>query len=229
MLFPTRGYYQDLRVELASPYLGSENVFHRYSSDTRFYVPVIPTKKTFRAWLVFKTRLQLGWIHNWRRQGVPISERYTPGSIYGHGGLRGFPARQLGPRLLVNHDPDPLGRPLAHPIGGNLLTALNAELEGMIVPQANIKGLVFMDIGNAFNTEAVHCDVPNPKLLPKSDPCSGFGLRHLRYSAGFGLRWQSPIGPLRFEWGFPLDRIRGTELIAPEQRMLFEFNVGTGF
>ena len=27
-------------------------------------------------------------------------------------------------------------------------------------------------------------------------------------SVGFGFRWQSPIGPLRFEWGIPLDRRR---------------------
>lgn len=229
MLFPTRGYYQDFRVEIASPYLGSQNIFNRYASDTRFYVPVVPTEKAFRAWVVFKTRLQLGWIHNRRRDGVPIAERYTPGSIYGHGGLRGFPARQLGPRLLVNSDPDPKGRPIAHPIGGNLLTALNLELESMLVPQANIKALVFMDVGNAFNTERLLCDVPNPDQLPKADPCAPWSLRNLRYSAGFGVRWRSPIGPLRFEWGFPLDRITGTELLPEEQRMMFEFNVGTGF
>ena len=178
---------------------------------------------------MFKSRLQIGYVHNTLSQGVPIAERYVPGGIFGHGGLRGFPARQLGPRLQVMYDPDPQGTPTGYPIGGNLLTAMNTELEAMIIPQANIKGLVFLDVGNAFNTESLYCETPNPEQLPKSDPCDKFGLKTLRYSVGFGLRWQSPIGPLRFEWGFPLDRIEGTELIRGEQRMQFEFNVGTGF
>ena len=46
---------------------------------------------------------------------------------------------------------------------------------------------------------------------------------------GFGFRWQSPIGPLRFEWGIPLDRLNGTSLLAQEDPIVFEFNVGTGF
>ncbi|MCA9701148.1 MAG: BamA/TamA family outer membrane protein, partial [Myxococcales bacterium] len=114
-------------------------------------------------------------------------------------------------------------------IGGNLLTALNAEFEFMMVPPANIKGVLFADIGNAFNTEKQFCSEPNPEQLPKSDPCVPFGFRDLRYSLGFGFRWQSPIGPLRFEWGFPLDRITGTALLRGEDPLVFEFNVGTGF
>ena len=82
---------------------------------------------------------------------------------------------------------------------------------------------------NAFNTEAVYCQQPNPEELPKADPCASFALRNLRYSTGFGFRWQSPIGPLRFEWGFPLDRLGRTGLLREDDPIVFEFNVGTGF
>ncbi len=54
-------------------------------------------------------------------------------------------------------------------------------------------------------------------------------LKSLRRSMGFGFRWQSPIGPLRFEWGFPLDRLAPTEFYYGDQPVVFEFNVGNSF
>ena len=135
-----------------------------------------------------------------------------------------------GPRILVASSPDPTGALFAYGIGGNLLTAFNAELEFMMIPPANIKGVVFFDTGNAFNTEPLYCAEPNPELLPKSDPCGQFRLKNLRYAMGFGFRWQSPIGPLRFEWGIPLDRQRPTALLfTGENPIQFEFSIGNSF
>src|SRR5690606_17406115 len=125
---------------------------------------------------------------------------------------------------------DPTSGLVPYRIGGNLLTALNLELEFMIVPPANIKGVLFFDIGNAFNTESQYCDEPKPGLLRKSDPCSPWRFRDLRYSLGLGFRWQSPIGPLRFEWGFPLDRLRPTSFDPlGEEPFVFEFSIGNSF
>jgi outer membrane protein insertion porin family len=45
----------------------------------------------------------------------------------------------------------------------------------------------------------------------------------IRQSAGFGFRWFSPIGPLRFEWGLPLQPLPG------EESMVFEFTIGNFF
>ena len=45
----------------------------------------------------------------------------------------------------------------------------------------------------------------------------------LYWSAGFGFRWFSPIGPLRFEWGIPLTRRPG------DKDILFEFTIGNFF
>ena len=228
-LFPTKGMRHELRAEFANKYLGSQNLFNRYDSAFRFYFPLIKSKQAFRAWVVFKTQLQVGFIHSLQDRGVPIFERYFPGGIFGAGMIRGYRLRSLGPRILVQSSTDPTGALIAYSIGGNLLTALNAELEFMMVPPANIKGVLFFDMGNAFNTEGVYCREANPSL-PKSDPCDGFSLKRLRYSVGFGFRWQSPIGPLRFEWGIPLDRQLPTELLpAGEEPIVFEFNVGNSF
>jgi outer membrane protein insertion porin family len=229
-LFPTRGMFHQIRGEFASKYFGSQNRFNRYTLDSRFYFPVIRSEQAFRAWLVFKTRLQVGFVHSIERQGVPIFERYFPGGIFGDGEIRGYRLRSLGPQIKVASSPDPTSRLIAYEIGGNFLTALNAELEFMIIPPANIKGVVFFDMGNAFNTERVYCEDLDPSQLPKSDPCAPWSFRDLRYSMGFGFRWQSPIGPLRFEWGFPLDRLRGTEFTQRgEDPVVFEFSIGNSF
>jgi outer membrane protein insertion porin family len=45
----------------------------------------------------------------------------------------------------------------------------------------------------------------------------------LRKSVGAGIRWMSPIGPLRFEWGIPLD------LRKDDKPAGLEFTVGTSF
>jgi outer membrane protein insertion porin family len=54
-----------------------------------------------------------------------------------------------------------------------------------------IRGVLFFDAGNAF---------ADGKWRDPTVPWS------LYKSWGFGLRWFSPLGPLRFEWGFPLNR-----------------------
>jgi outer membrane protein insertion porin family len=63
-------------------------------------------------------------------------------------------------------------------------------------------------------------------LSPKVDPCFNFPssiVNGIRTSVGWGLRWFSPIGPLRFEWGLPLDRQPG------EEPLVFEFTIGNFF
>jgi len=228
-LFPTEGMRHELGAEIASKYLGSQNQFNRYDANFRFYFPIIRSKQPFRAWLVFKTRLMVGFIHSPQDKGVPIFERYFPGGIYGDGGIRGYRLRSLGPMIKVQSSSDPTGSLQPYGVGGNLLTALNLEFEFMMVPPAQIKGVVFMDIGNAFNTEPLYCVAPNPSELPKADPCVKFNFKYLRRSVGFGFRWQSPIGPLRFEWGFPLDRQPRTEFLYGDDPVVFEFNVGNSF
>ncbi|MEE9383473.1 MAG: outer membrane protein assembly factor BamA [Nannocystaceae bacterium] len=230
LLFPTSGQFHSLRAQFASKYLGSQNRYNRYMLRSRFYFPVIRTEKNFRAWLVFRSQLQVGYVHSTEPTGVPVFERYFAGGVYGHGGIRGFRLRSLGPRIKVQSSADPTARLISYEVGGNLLTSLNLELEFMMIPPANIKGVLFFDSGNAFNTETLYCAEPDPERLPKSDPCSSFRFRDLRASVGWGFRWQSPIGPLRFEWGIPLDRQPRTALMpVADDPIVFEFNVGTGF
>jgi outer membrane protein insertion porin family len=100
---------------------------------------------------------------------------------------------------------------------------LNTEIEFPIIEMVGIKGVVFFDAGNSFNLEETWCQAGGGRGINKyTDPCNSNPL-YLRTSAGFGFRWFSPMGPLRFEWGWPLFPQPG------EDRFQFEFTFGNFF
>jgi outer membrane translocation and assembly module TamA len=107
---------------------------------------------------------------------LPASERFFTG---GDTTVRGFSLDQLG-------TPDTLDDRTGFPLGGNGVIVLNAELR---VPVWRDLGIAaFMDGGNVFRRAA------------------DISLDDIRGAAGIGLRYRSPIGPLRLDLGFKLDR-----------------------
>lgn len=98
--------------------------------------------------------------------------------------------RYVGPR-------DPASGDL---IGGNTSLYFNVDLVFPLIKNAGIKGVVFFDTGNAWEY--------------------GYDLGDMRKTAGVGIRWYSPVGPLRLEWGYVLDRKGG------EDPYRFEFTMG---
>jgi outer membrane protein insertion porin family len=115
-------------------------------------------------------------------EDLPLSERFFAG---GDTTVRGF----LLDRLGVQHTPPQPTDTIDNngfPIGGNGLVILSAELRAPVRWGLGVVG--FVDGGNVFSR--VH----------------NIDLAELRGSVGFGLRYKSPIGPLRFDWGFKLHR-----------------------
>nr|MBP9112648.1 BamA/TamA family outer membrane protein [Polyangiaceae bacterium] len=110
-------------------------------------------------------------------------------------------------------------------IGGNLRAYANLEFEFPIVDAVGIRGVVFSDFGNVWNTEAQYCTTtPAPQFPAVVQPCFDPGkLLKVRTSAGFGVRWFSPLGPLRFEMGYPLAPL------SYEEKSRFEFTIGNMF
>lgn len=194
-IFPSRGTLVGGTVEHAAEYTGSTNLFTRLSGYGRAYFPFLDN------W-IFKLNLELGFITSPNPQGVPIFERYFTGGI---NSVRGYEPRSLGPRLKVPDLNDPAFLRADFNIGGNKEMVFNAEIEIPIVAKIGIKGVVFFDAGNAF------------------DDAEEINPLNLRMSWGFGFRWFSPIGPLRFEWGIPINRRVG------EQPIVFEFTIGNTF
>jgi outer membrane protein insertion porin family len=95
---------------------------------------------------------------------------------------------------------------LGDPLGGT--RRVNFSVEGLVpLPGADrtLRALAFVDGGQVWG---------------KTDPVN-FG--DLRYSAGLGVAWISPIGPLKLSYSYPLNR-------KPFDRIeRFQFQIGTGF
>ncbi|MBN2225185.1 MAG: outer membrane protein assembly factor BamA [Deltaproteobacteria bacterium] len=108
--------------------------------------------------------------------------------------LRGFKPSSVGPK-------DSNGEYL----GGNKELLVNLELIFPIFEDIKMKGVVFFDTGNVWG----------------EDEDWNFG--DLRYSIGAGIRWVSPLGPIRIEWGYNLDPR------DDENQSEWNFSVGTSF
>ncbi len=129
----------------------------------------------------------------WASGQVPLFERFFLGGPYS---IRGFQARSLSPT-----DPN-----TGEQIGGNKELVANLEYVFPLITEVGFKGVFFLDAGNAWAQGQ----------WPFYDQGVWIGY-------GAGIRWYSPMGPLRFEMGWNVNRPQG----APPR--VFEFTVGTPF
>ncbi len=83
-------------------------------------------------------------------------------------------------------DVGPIDPATGDPIGGLTMLTFNVDYIFPLIKNAGMKGVLFFDTGNSWE--------------------SGYHLGDMRRTAGIGIRWYSPIGPLRLEWGYVLDR-----------------------
>lgn len=196
-LFPSSGWFVSGSVEEASKYFLSENRFTRYRGRGRYYYDL-------GFDITLKANLEWGLITSPEKNGVPIFERFFVG---GPLSVRGFRRNTLGPTLAVPDSGRPDAGTEGFNIGGDEELIGNLELEFPIFQKVGIRGVFFLDGGNAFDRR--------DDYIEKFD--------QLRYSWGFGIRWISPIGPLRFEWGFPFSPREG------EESSVFDFSIGNFF
>lgn len=191
-MFPTKGNFSSVSLEWAGSEIASHFEYLRFMARSRQYFP-------FVLGSVLKIAGTYGHIVNPKGGPVPLGERFYVGGIFT---VRGFERFSLGPRLQVGASRDPAAYLTPFTIGGTKELYFNVEVEFPIFMPVGIRGVVFLDAGNAFDDH----EQVNPMRL--------------RTSAGFGIRWWSPMGPLRFEWGFPLRPKAG------EPPMVFEFTIG---
>jgi outer membrane protein insertion porin family len=208
-LFPTEGHFATAFAEYAGRATGSENEYVRWGGFARHYQHI-------GGPFVLRLNAELGVTSSLDGRGVPLTERYLLGGITD---IRGYAPRSLGPSLWsqrpgdVGQDLEPLH------IGGNMQVIGNAEIEFPLVKRLGLSGVAFFDIGNAYNLESRFCTRPDEDSCPDAaGVVSG-----LRKSVGLGLRWLSPLGPMRFEWGLPLDLRKG------EKPAGLEFTIGGSF
>lgn len=200
---PTKGIFTRATVEYAG--LGGDKFYTKGDLTFRYY------KNIF--WdVVWRNNVTYGAIDsNKSGQPVPFNELYLLG---GANTLRGYQFFTVGKRKRSG---DAFDRAIAEgktteeaetlamrPFGGKQQLFYNLEFQFPLVKEQKIFGVVFYDVGQAEDN------------LTFDD---------FKSNVGFGFRWFSPIGPLRFEWGFPLNRNKELE----EETMQFQFAIGTPF
>ncbi len=225
-IMATRGYYASLASELSGGFrvnddqvlslLGGDFNFWESRFNFRYFKPVIPGGE----WVIFRYNLTLGYIRSTDGTAVPYIHRYRAGGI---NSVRGFDWYSLGPAIratgyrsgsssylgssFIGSD-DPSNADDRLVVGGTETWINNIELEIPIVKAAGISTVIFFDAGNAFGDPWGEGHI-NPLQL--------------RTSYGMGVRWFSPLGPLRFEWGFPVKPQAG------ERKAVFDFSIGSFF
>jgi outer membrane protein insertion porin family len=136
---------------------------------------------------------------------LPASERFFAG---GDTTVRGFALDRLGTGPLVDQPGEaPTIDPNGFPTGGNAMLVVNTELRVPVTGAIQMVG--FFDAGNVF------------------DRIGHFQFGEIRGSAGFGVRYRSPVGPIRVDLGFKLDRRE----FAGEREPLtaLHFSIGQAF
>ncbi|MFN8687003.1 MAG: POTRA domain-containing protein [Acidobacteriota bacterium] len=171
-----RGRYTTIDFGVASGAFGSSANFLRLLTRNSSYY------KLGRD-LVFARSINFGVLTPYRAAGltsqtdIPLPERFFAGGAYSH---RGFPENQAGPRDLVT----------GFPIGGKALLVNNIELRFPLIGD-NLGGVFFHDAGNVFSSlRHIHFRW-NQRSFDDFD--------YMVHSIGFGVRYRTPIGPVRID------------------------------
>lgn len=179
-LNPTKGSRQVLSFEFAG--LGGEEEYYLFEARNQWYYPILKTEEIGEFTFSLRTTFGYGDSRN-SDEVLPLFRRYFPGGI---NSVRGFKNRSLGPK-----DED------GNEFGGSKEFINNAEIIFPLLSSAGIKGVLFYDIGEAFDDE------------------NSINFSDLRQAWGVGVRWFSPLGPIRIEFGFPIDREEGEDSSVP--------------
>ena len=179
------GFYQTLDLGITPTAFGSNTNFIRFLGQNSYYKPVGP--------LVWANRVEWGAAKGFAGNYVPTSELFFTG---GETSLRGFPINGAGPQRTVPACANPANKAtctnIRVPMGGNQLFIFNSELRFPLYILKNLGAATFYDGGNvyrAINLSQLYNNYTN--------------------TVGAGLRYATPVGPIRFDVGKNLNPIPG--------------------
>jgi len=202
-----KGIYDTVDFGFASNVFGSQSSFTRILGRNTTYHPI--GRK-----LVLARSVNFGWLAPFTRQpqnpnvvqaadiysgaaleDIPLAERLFSGGGSSH---RGFPENQAGPRDSVT----------GFPVGGQALLFFNTELR-FPLRGTTLGGVLFWDAGNvysrlqdiSFRFSQPH-QIQNQTINGATTPEEVFGFNYMVHAAGFGIRYRTPIGPVRLDLAF---------------------------
>jgi outer membrane protein assembly factor BamA len=180
-----QGILATLDLALTPGPLGSSATFAKAFGQYAFYKPVHS--------MIFANSIRIGLAKAFASSFVPTSQLYFSG---GGTSLRGFPIDQAGPQRLVPFCGVLQGQSgcvnVTVPVGGRQLFILNSELRFPLKIMKALGGVVFYDGGNVYSAINLASFVNN-----------------YTNTIGFGLRYATPIGPVRFDIGRNLNPVPG--------------------
>lgn len=181
---PTRGVFESASLRYAPPGV----------STVQFGAINLQHSQAFplASWLSFISSARVAYGRAFSGDSVlPIRERYFLG---GSTSVRGYAENSLGPTDLNGNV-----------LGGDLAMVLSLELRVPIIYQ--LSAAVFNDNGALFLTQ---CDDACQAQRGVLD--NAITLENFRHSAGPGLRYMTPVGPISLDFGFKIDRRSGESL-----------------
>jgi outer membrane protein insertion porin family len=182
-----RGWLQSIELDENSTKLGSSVNFAKLTAQVAYY------KQAFHN-IVWANSIRIGLAQQYASSRVPLSEKFFTG---GGNSLRGFPLDGAGPQRPVSicpgaepscSNPDTI----QVPAGGQEMLILNAEARIPVPIKKGLGVVAFYDGGNVF-------------------PRVGFHQFTELYSnnVGFGIRYATPVGPIRIDIGHNLNPVKG--------------------
>jgi len=180
-----RGLYGTLNLAITPTSLGSSANFTKLTGQFAYYKPIHS--------LVFANSIRLGLVKAFAGSFVPTSQLYFSG---GGTSLRGFPIDQAGPQRIVPFC-DVLTQQsgcvnVTVPVGGRQLFILNSEARFPLGITKALGGVVFYDGGNVYSAINLRNFVDN-----------------YSNTIGVGIRYSTPIGPVRLDLGRNLNPVPG--------------------
>jgi len=199
--FPlTAAWARDSRDSAVTPTIGKyqrANVELDFLGKSRYYRAIYEYQwyRPVTRWMTFAVKGEADYGHGFRGHKYPVFKNFYAG---GMGSVRGYLSSSLG--VVDPYTGDSLG--------GSTRLIGNAELQFPFPGSGQDRSLrwfVFGDAGQVYQE--------GQKI----------SLQELRYSAGIGLSWISPVGPLKLSYAKPLNPKFGDRLER------FQFQMGTGF
>ena len=190
------GFWNTIDTGIAGGFFGSQREFYRVLARNATYTQL--TKN-----LVLARQTQFGAVVPFnipqgtsRFEDIPLPERF-----FGGGGvsMRGFGYNQAGPRDIgtPNQLPGiPTTTPTGFPVGGNGLFFNNIELRFPLLGP-NINGVFFHDLGNIYSNVS---DISFRYRQPSNQ-----NFNYAVQAAGFGIRYKTPVGPVRVDLAYNLN------------------------
>jgi translocation and assembly module TamA len=197
---PRKGFYAELRLEQAGSWAGSEFSYTRAIPELRGFVPL-------GSRIIAAARARYGRLLSGR---LPITQRFASG---GASSQRGFSQRRLAPFVVeVVDDGNGESHQRQVSVGGQATVESSFEL------RADVKRLFGNWLGVVGFLDGADVTETNAEL----------DLSNLHWAAGAGLRYRTPIGAVRLDFGFRLNRTEPTDP-DPTDTWAFHFSLGEAF